>query len=248
MLPAVVRYLALGSTTFRADIVTVSNDTLEPPRFREHLSFALSRTASPKAHISASGVNMSVDYESSYSELCKYYGVKVDPTFQSEYADKSDDECDVETSAEPINYYNTNWYCPIYLGEVLNNRYIVENKLGWGGFSTVWMAYDKEDKKMVALKILASSPAASKEAYMHDTLRKTVRENASHLVLYCDKFEIKGGEDGQQVYRVLVLPLRGPNLRDCCKEVPTILRMLAAEQVLDILRELHSKDFILCGT
>lgn len=33
-------------------------------------------------------------------------------------------------------------YCPIAIGDEFNNRYIVVRKLGWGHFSTVWLARD----------------------------------------------------------------------------------------------------------
>lgn len=37
--------------------------------------------------------------------------------------------------------------------EVYNHRYIIIQKLGWGHFSTVWLAKDKRYDSYVALKI-----------------------------------------------------------------------------------------------
>lgn len=34
-------------------------------------------------------------------------------------------------------------YHPVKIGDVYNNKYVVEKKLGWGHFSTVWLASDK---------------------------------------------------------------------------------------------------------
>ena len=45
-------------------------------------------------------------------------------------------------------------YHPVHLGEVLIGRYIIIQKLGWGQFSTVWLAKDtKHENTFVALKV-----------------------------------------------------------------------------------------------
>lgn len=48
--------------------------------------------------------------------------------------------CDVD--AEPIERYRTGGYLPVHLGDIFNDRYKVMHKLGWGGYSTVWLARD----------------------------------------------------------------------------------------------------------
>lgn len=37
--------------------------------------------------------------------------------------------------------------------EILDHRYLVLKKLGWGHFSTVWLALKLQDKQLYALKI-----------------------------------------------------------------------------------------------
>lgn len=49
--------------------------------------------------------------------------------------------------------------------EVLIDRYIVIQKLGWGHFSTVWLAKDKLFNTYVALKFQKSSPHYLEAAY-----------------------------------------------------------------------------------
>jgi hypothetical protein len=44
---------------------------------------------------------------------------------------------------EPLTDYTRGGYYPINLGDVLQHRYKVVRKLGWGGYSTVWLAYDQ---------------------------------------------------------------------------------------------------------
>lgn len=43
------------------------------------------------------------------------------------------------------------------IGEVYNDRFKIISKLGWGHFSTVWMALDKNDRSYVGLKIQKSA-------------------------------------------------------------------------------------------
>lgn len=48
-------------------------------------------------------------------------------------------------------------YHPCHIGEVLNNRYVLIQKLGWGHFSTVWLAKDFKYSTYVAIKIMKSA-------------------------------------------------------------------------------------------
>jgi hypothetical protein len=48
-------------------------------------------------------------------------------------------------------------YFPVRIKELLEGRYRIEHKLGWGGCSIIWMDHDMHYKKDVALKILFPS-------------------------------------------------------------------------------------------
>jgi len=41
----------------------------------------------------------------------------------------------------------------VHINEIIDNKYIILKKLGWGHFSTVWLALKLQDKKLYALKI-----------------------------------------------------------------------------------------------
>ncbi|KAL3448085.1 hypothetical protein BJX65DRAFT_307371 [Aspergillus insuetus] len=83
---------------------------------------------------------------------------------------KDEDEAeDLEEVTEPWTNYETadnkNIFYPICLGDILNDRYLIEHKLGFGGGSTVWMAHDLLDKKDVALKVAQDAPWQIEELY-----------------------------------------------------------------------------------
>ncbi|KNC54963.1 CMGC/SRPK protein kinase [Thecamonas trahens ATCC 50062] len=54
--------------------------------------------------------------------------------------------------------YKKGGYHPVDIGHTFNSRFRVVRKLGWGHFSTVWLALDEDSGRYVALKIVKSSP------------------------------------------------------------------------------------------
>ncbi|TKA76118.1 hypothetical protein B0A49_03666 [Cryomyces minteri] len=58
---------------------------------------------------------------------------------------------------ESLYRYRPGGYHPVHLGDFLSNgRYEVVHKLGFGGYSTVWLARDHHLKRYVAVKIVVS--------------------------------------------------------------------------------------------
>lgn len=61
------------------------------------------------------------------------------------------------TNIEAIETYRPGGFHPIHLYDTLqDNRYTILHKLGYGGFSTVWLARDKARNQFVSLKILTA--------------------------------------------------------------------------------------------
>jgi serine/threonine protein kinase len=54
---------------------------------------------------------------------------------------------------ETLEEYRPGGYHPIMIGDVLHDRYHVADKLGFGGYSTVWLARDTHLKRYVAVKV-----------------------------------------------------------------------------------------------
>ncbi len=61
-----------------------------------------------------------------------------------------------DSEDEGIEDYKINGYHPVHIGEILLKRYVIIQKLGWGHFSTVWLAKDFKYNTYVAIKIQKS--------------------------------------------------------------------------------------------
>jgi hypothetical protein len=153
----------------------------------------------------------------------------------------SDDECEVETDAEPRIRYWEGLYCPLYMGEVLDGRYRIEHKLGWRGFSTVWLAHDIQQNKAVALKVAISGQQGEHERAMQDEIIRTVRDT-SNLVTYRDVFCYPGQRG--DYHTVFVFPLRGPNLDTACFYLQLKFRVPVAMSLLLALKSLHDAGIV----
>ncbi|KAI1363515.1 kinase domain-containing protein [Xylaria arbuscula] len=77
---------------------------------------------------------------------------------------------DVET----IDRYKTGGYHPIHIGDRLGpeNRFEIVNKLGHGGYSTVWLARDKAEGRYVALKVAVAVSESSHTSRETSILRE----------------------------------------------------------------------------
>jgi serine/threonine-protein kinase SRPK3 len=61
--------------------------------------------------------------------------------------------------------YKLGGYHPIHVGEILIDRYVIIQKLGWGHFSTVWLTKDLKYNSYVAIKVQKSAQHYLEAAY-----------------------------------------------------------------------------------
>jgi len=55
--------------------------------------------------------------------------------------------------AETLEKYKPGGYHPIMFGDVLHSRYRIVDKLGYGGYSTIWLARDACSNRYFAVKV-----------------------------------------------------------------------------------------------
>ncbi|KAI3956212.1 hypothetical protein MKW98_008730 [Papaver atlanticum] len=112
-----------------------------------------------------------------------------------------------EDEDEGVDAYRKGGYHAVRIGDPFNGgRYIAQRKLGWGNFSTVWLAYDTKSSKFVALKIQKSA-AEFAEAALHEiqVLSAIANGNPSDskcVIRLIDQFK-HSGPNGQHLCMVL---------------------------------------------
>ncbi|AOA60402.1 SR protein kinase [Komagataella phaffii CBS 7435] len=137
------------------------------------------------------------------------------------YGDDSEEDSDEVPPLDPKNEENTEDYCtggyhPAYIGEYYKNRrYKLVRKLGWGHFSTVWLAKDLKENRHVAVKILRSAQVYRDTAI--DEIKLLIKVNQSdpdhpghkYLIKLLDFFDHKG-PNGTHI--IMVFEVLGENL------------------------------------
>jgi len=73
--------------------------------------------------------------------------------------------------------YKIGGYHPIHVGEILMDRYVIIQKLGWGHFSTVWLTKDLKYNSYVALKVQKSAQHYVEAAYDEVDILDQVAQN-----------------------------------------------------------------------
>ncbi|THU73475.1 hypothetical protein C4D60_Mb04t23230 [Musa balbisiana] len=115
---------------------------------------------------------------------------------------------------EGVDAYRKGGYHAVRVGDQFaGGRYIAQRKLGWGHFSTVWLAYDTRSQSFVALKIQKSAPefaqAALHEIELLSATAKGDTSNSKCIVRLIDHFK-HSGPNGQHL--CLVIEFLGDSL------------------------------------
>ncbi|SNX85196.1 related to dis1-suppressing protein kinase dsk1 [Melanopsichium pennsylvanicum] len=153
---------------------------------------------------------------------------------------------------EDLEDYGKGGYHPVHVGDTFSEgRYLIVRKLGWGHFSTVWLAKDNKMKRHVALKVVKSAPHYTETALDEiKLLQRLVSANPNHpgrrhCVSLLDHFRHKGpnGSHVCMVFEVLGENLLGLIKRYQHRGVPPHIVKQIAKQVLLGLDYMHRE----CG-
>ncbi len=117
---------------------------------------------------------------------------------------------------ENIEEYRPGGFHPVHLGDVLHDKqYRIVHKLGYGGFSTVWLARDEVCGRWVAVKIVAADYSGERcnelRIARYLARQPKVTEHPAHAYLppLLDDFELDG-PNGR--HTCLVAPVAGPSI------------------------------------
>lgn len=135
------------------------------------------------------------------------------------------------------------------IGDLFNARYHVVRKLGWGHFSTVWLCWDLQKKRFVALKVVKSAQHYTETALDEIKLLRCVRDSdpsdryRETMVQLIDDFKISGvnGVHVCMVMEVLGHQLLKWIIKSNYMGLPLVCVKSIIKQVLQGLHYLHTK-------
>ena len=149
---------------------------------------------------------------------------------------------------EKIEDYVTGGLHPVHLGDVLANKYRVVHKLGWGGFSTVWLTRNLMDSSIKAVKILTAEASRNdRELEIMRQLRRRPLEvsECPGIVSLLDQFKIAGPNG---IHHCTVTDVAGPTIAHLSdssggplstRRLKGNLAQKSAKEVAEAVRFLH---------
>ncbi|XP_021767394.1 SRSF protein kinase 2-like [Chenopodium quinoa] len=129
-------------------------------------------------------------------------------------AEDRDEESDYTSDDEGTEDYRRGGYHAIRICDTFKNgRYVIQRKLGWGHFSTVWLAWDTQNSMYVALKVQKSARHYTEAAMDEIKILKLIADDDPDdkkcVVKLLDHFK-HSGPNGQHV--CMVFQYLGDNL------------------------------------
>lgn len=154
-------------------------------------------------------------------------------------------------NVEELELYQPGGFHPVHLGDTFaDGRYRIIHKLGFGGFSTVWLAREESQKRYVALKIITAEASCDcPELKILQYLEKSTCEQPgrAYIASILDYFQIEG-PNGTHI--CLVSKVDGPSIDQVCSHRGRSRRLRGdvarrlAGQAVQALAYLHSNDIV----
>jgi serine/threonine protein kinase len=158
-------------------------------------------------------------------------------------------DTDNESSTSDTSNDEIDW-----TGHIINDKYLVLNKLGKGSYCSVWNIYDIDTKNIYALKIynIEDSDDGKEEKKILDQIKSF---NISNIILYNKTFEYEY-EDEDDTYFLMIMDQCGYSLNEIRKLFRDIVKIdkeinlnyilfinKIKNIIINILDHLHNKGF-----
>ena len=108
---------------------------------------------------------------------------------------------------ETLEEYRPGGYHPVMVGDVLHDRYQIADKLGFGGYSTVWLAWDTHLNRYVAVKVNIADSLPRETKALKALSAPEVSPSSSHpgrdlVPVFLDEFDVHGPNGKHICYTV----------------------------------------------
>ncbi|KAJ5688984.1 kinase-like domain-containing protein [Penicillium macrosclerotiorum] len=163
-------------------------------------------------------------------------------------------------SGDQINYedlvgvenparYRKGGYHPVNIGDLIQDRYRVVHKLGFGTYSTVWLAFDKDTSHYVAIKVAAgySNPVEMNIIVCVQTSRDTIPYLGTNMIPpILDAFDLTGpnGEHSCYVMEPAGASLELAKSRSHKGLFPLGVARAMAAQLVIAVAHVHEKGYV----
>lgn len=163
---------------------------------------------------------------------------------------------------ERLELYMQGGYHPVRINDKLHDRYLIVDKLGSGGYSTIWLAQDQRLNRYVALKVIIAQASS-----LHLTRESSILRKLSEVSLPSPKaYSMSMVSEGRDAITSILdeFTVQGPNgIHSCYAMSPAqgslmeasfnrlfpiqVCRILAAKLVLAV-SYVHSRGVVHGGS
>ncbi|KFZ17734.1 hypothetical protein V502_04425 [Pseudogymnoascus sp. VKM F-4520 (FW-2644)] len=101
---------------------------------------------------------------------------------------------------ERLEKYKPGGYHPVMIADILHKRYRIVDKLGYGGYSTIWFARDTYLGQYVAVKIGTADLPSRETQILRALSSPSEHLGRQSIPLILDEFELHGANGIHQCY------------------------------------------------
>ena len=148
------------------------------------------------------------------SSACCFWKHKLDLLPQLNFTSTAMSHCKDNTEDHSLKYnwingienlekYKPKGYHPIMIGDVLHDCYHIVDKLGFGDYSTVWLAQDRYQEEYVAIKIGIANLLPQKMKCLQALSASSLHPSHNAIPFPLDEFKIHG-PNGAHICYIMV--------------------------------------------
>lgn len=105
--------------------------------------------------------------------------------------------------SENLEKYKPEGYHPVMIGDVLHDRYRIVDKLGFGGYSTVWLAHDIRREEYVAVKVGIANSLSREMKCLRALSASSLHPGHDAIPSPLDEFEVRGPNGAHPCYTMV---------------------------------------------